>query len=159
MDEAAVWLTQPNTYTWHPVGTPMAVPTSKARGIRARLNLMGSVDLASGEVQYREIDGNTTSAEVVAVIDTLATQARPDCPTVVVLDQASIHTSAAVRQHRPRWIALGLFIAYLPSYSPELNPMEGRWRHLKYHDLSTRHFDDKAQLRQAVGAAHWGVAI
>ena len=64
LDEAAIWLTQPNTYTWRLVGCPMKVPTSKARGITARLNLMGCVDFATREVQYREIDGNTTGKEV-----------------------------------------------------------------------------------------------
>ena len=52
LDEAAIWLTQLNTATWRTVGSPMAVPTSKARGITARLNLMGVLDFATGEVQY-----------------------------------------------------------------------------------------------------------
>ena len=41
----------------------MEVPTSKARGITARLNLMGCVDYVGGEVQYREIEGNTTGQD------------------------------------------------------------------------------------------------
>lgn len=137
----------------------MGVPTSKARGITARLNLMGCVDFATGKVLYREMESNTRAADTVAFVETLAGQADPACPTLLLMDQASIHTSAEVGQHRERWKAQGLVIAYLPPYSPELNPMEGQWRKLKYHDLSHRHHASKADLRRAVEGAAWGIAI
>jgi len=159
LDESAVWLTQPNMYTWSPIGSPMEVPTSKARGITARLNLMGCVEYGSHTVQYREILGNTTGQDTVAFLDTLAEQADPACPTLVVLDQASIHTCRAVSQHRERWCVQGLIPVYLPIYSPELNLMEGEWRNLKYHALPRRHFENKAELRGAVENADWGIAI
>nr|WP_245808292.1 transposase [Deinococcus hopiensis] len=152
-------MTQPNTYTWRPIGCPMEVPTSKARGITARLNLMGCVDFASGKVLYREIEGNTKATDTVAFVDTLAQQADPACPTVLLMDQASIHISAEVGQHRQRWKAQGLVVAYLPPYSPEQGPMEGQWRKLKYHDLPHRHHASKADLRGAVERATWGIAI
>lgn len=159
LDEAAIWQTQPNTYSWRLIGQPLAVPTSKARGIKSRLNLMGCVDFADGEVQYREIEGNTTGADVVAFIETLAQSAEPDCPTAVILDRASVHTCQVVAEKRDEWRKKGLIVAYLPPYSPELNPMEIQWRKLKYHNLKTRHFDNKVDLRNAVGGANWGIAI
>ena len=159
LDEAAIWLTQPNTATWRTVGSPMAVPTSKARGITARLNLMGVLDFATGEVQYREILGNTTGAEVIAFVDTLASVSTRRCPTVVVMDRASVHTCNAVAQLRARWKKRGLMVMYLPPYSPELNPMEAKWRLLKYHKLAVRTQTNKQQLRLAVGAADWGCII
>jgi len=137
----------------------MAVPTSKARGIRARLNLMGCVDFAGGEVQYREIDHNTTATDTVAFIEILAQQADPACPTVLLLDRASIHTAGEVMQHRAQWRERGLLLVHLPPYSPELNLMEGKWRKLKYHDLPHRHQSSKQELRQAVLATHWGIAV
>ena len=159
LDEAAIWLTQPNTATWRTIGSPMAVPTSKARGISARLNLMGVVDFATSEVQYREILGNTTGAEVIAFVDALSREATRRCPTVVVMDRASVHTCKAVAKLRARWKKRGLMVVYLPPYSPELNPMEGKWRLLKYHKLAVRTQKNKQQLRLAVGAAHWGQVI
>ncbi|CAM4456513.1 transposase [Deinococcus marmoris] len=50
-------------------------------------------------------------------------------------------------------------VVYLPVYSPELNPMEGEWRNLKYHHLPERSFENKTQLRRAVLDADWGIAI
>ena len=159
LDEAALWLTQPNTATWRTIGAPMAVPTSKARGITARLNLMGVVDFATGEVQYREILGNTTGAEVIAFVDALASVSTRRCPTVVVMDRASVHTCHAVAERRARWKKRGLRVVYLPPYSPELNPMEGKWRLLKYHKLAVRTQTNTQQLRLAVESADWGRVI
>ena len=159
LDEAALWLTQPNTATWRTIGSPMAVPTSKARGITARLNLMGVVDFATGEVQHREILGNTTGAEVFAFVDALASVSTRRCLTVVVMDRASVHTCKAVAKRRARWKKRGLMVVYLPPYSPELNPMEGKWRLLKYHKLAVRTQTNRQQLRLAVGTADWGRVI
>lgn len=137
----------------------MEVPTSKARGITARLNLMGCVDFTAGEVQYREIEGNTTGQDTKNFMETLAKQADPACPTIVLVDRASIHTCKEVYGQRENWKKRGLVVVYLPPYSPELNLMEGEWRQLKYHDLRKRHFDTKEDLRHGVGGANWGIAI
>lgn len=154
-----MWLTQPNTYTWRPVGSPLEVPTSKARGITARLNLLGCVDFLSGEVQYREVQGNTTSEEVIQFFDVLAEQSDPECPTLVLLDQASIHTCKRVLLVRESWKERGLWVVYLPAYSPELNLMEGEWRQLKYHRLAERHQRNKDALRDAIRTSGWGKAV
>lgn len=138
---------------------PLRVPTSKQRGIRARLNLLGCVDFASGEVLYREVETNTLGTDIVAFLERLAQDASPECPTAVVCDRASVHTCARVAAERERWKARGLILTFLPAYSPELNPMEGCWRNLKYHQLLERAYEDKPQLRAAVERAGWGRAI
>lgn len=137
----------------------MKVPTSKARGITVRLNLMVCVDFATRKDQYREIDENATRKEVVAFLDTLARHAESACPTLVITDRASVHTCPHVAQKRREWKLLGLTLAFLPLYSSELNLMELEWRQLKYNDLPHRHQPDKNHLRQAVTASSWGTVI
>ena len=51
--------------------------------------------------------------------------------TVVVLDNAPIHHGRAMRQRRDAWQGRGLFVFYLPTYSPHLNIAEVLWRKLK----------------------------
>ncbi len=51
--------------------------------------------------------------------------------TVVVLDNARVHTSKAVKERRAFWEGRGLFLFYLPAYSPHLNIIEILWRELK----------------------------
>jgi transposase len=51
--------------------------------------------------------------------------------TFVVLDCARIHTSKIIRERLDFWQQRGLFIFFLPPYSPELNLAETLWRKLK----------------------------
>ncbi|NUY05873.1 transposase [Paraburkholderia youngii] len=53
-------------------------------------------------------------------------------PTVIVLDNASIHHGIS-EETRQRWLLEHKTVLfYLPAYSPELNMIEIVWRHLKY---------------------------
>jgi transposase len=73
-------------------------------------------------------------------------------PRVVVLDNAGIHTSRAVRAARPGLAKQGIYLYYLPAYSPELNRIEAVFKQVKHHDIPTRSFTSKADLRAAVEA-------
>lgn len=75
-----------------------------------------------------------------------------DVPRVVVLDNAGIHTSKAVRAARPELARLGVYLYYLPAYSPELNRIEPVFKQVKHHDIPVRSYASKADLRAAVEA-------
>ena len=71
-------------------------------------------------------------------------------PRVVVLDNAGIHTSKVVKAARPELAKLGIFLYYLPPYSPELNRIEPVFKQVKHHEMPTRSFTTRADLRKAV---------
>ena len=77
-------------------------------------------------------------------------------PTVVVLDNARVHTKA-VRERGKVWQERGLFVWlfvwFLPTYSPHLNIAEVLWRKLKYEWLRPEDYADKDTLRLAVWQA------
>jgi transposase len=52
--------------------------------------------------------------------------------TVIVLDNASVHTAKIIRDRRNVWQERGLTLFYLPKHSPHLNIIEILWRMLKY---------------------------
>jgi transposase len=52
--------------------------------------------------------------------------------TVIVVDQASIHTCDALQGKLEEWNERQIEIFQLPSYSPELNLIEILWRFIKY---------------------------
>lgn len=54
--------------------------------------------------------------------------------TVMVLDNAPVHAKA-VREHEAAWEERGLFVWFLPTYSPHLNIAEILWKKLKYEWL------------------------
>ncbi|MGE5754757.1 MAG: transposase, partial [Planctomycetaceae bacterium] len=44
----------------------------------------------------------------------------------------------------------GIELLYLPSYSPNLNPIERLWKFVKKEVLSCRYYEDFAQFREAI---------
>jgi transposase len=76
--------------------------------------------------------------------------------TVVVLDHASAHQAGRIQERRAVWEKRGLYLFYLPHYSPHLNIVEILWRKLKYEWLSARDYETKEGLfytvRQALAA-------
>lgn len=73
--------------------------------------------------------------------------------TVVVLDNAPIHTGKKMRERIQGWQSRGLFMFYLPAYSPHLNIAETVWRKLKYEWLSGSDYESKGHLQYAVKQA------
>ena len=57
--------------------------------------------------------------------------------TVVMVDNASIHTSRLFRDKLIDWaIEKKILVCYLPTYSPELNLIEILWQKVKYEWLN-----------------------
>ena len=71
-------------------------------------------------------------------------------PRVVVLDNAPIHTSKVVKAARPELAKSGVYLYYLPAYSPELNRIEAVFKQVKHHEMPTRSSTTRADLRKAV---------
>jgi putative transposase len=88
-----------------------------------------------------------TSDDLLAYLRALPAAA---VPRVVVLDNAGIHTSKVVKAARPALAKLGIYLYYLPAYSPELNRTEPVFKQVKHHDIPVRSYTSKADLRAAV---------
>ena len=73
--------------------------------------------------------------------------------TVIVLDNARIHSAKIIKERFRVWQERGLFIFYLPPYSPQLNIAEILWRKLKYEWLRAEDYAEKETLYYAVWQA------
>jgi hypothetical protein len=161
LDESGFAPTLPTGYTWARVGTRALVWDEPPQG--RRLNVLGALapfgatphlawvappgKIDSGVVLdflWREV------AELPAPPDRLPADYRRARPCVVVLDNASAHTSKAVKAAAPLFAAAGVTLFYLPPYSPELNRIEELWRQIKYQELPVRSYRTLADLRAAV---------
>lgn len=78
--------------------------------------------------------------------------AKPDytLPTWIVMDNYSIHRSKKVKEKAKEWAKDNIFLYYLPSYSPELNLIEGKWKDLKYNHIHKRSFSCRDELENQV---------
>lgn len=63
----------------------------------------------------------------------------------LILDQAGWHKS------KDLVVPKNITLIYLPPYSPELNPVERLWQHLKDNILKNRIYNTLASLENAVG--------
>jgi hypothetical protein len=69
---------------------------------------------------------------------------------VVVIDHASIHTSAEFAARLPYWKKQGLIIQYLPPYAPELHLIDILWRRSTYTWLPFSAYACLNALREAL---------
>lgn len=74
-------------------------------------------------------------------------------PTVVVLDNGAIHRSKETRAALPGLWARGVYLYFLPPYSPELNAIEAAFRAIKHDHLPERRYATLPALLDAVQAA------
>lgn len=124
-DESGFCLTPYIPYAWQMKNQTIEVETQKSE----RLNVVGFLNRANHLAAYT-FHGNIDSQVVIACIDDFTKDINKQ--TVLVIDNAKIHTSDAVKAKIPEWKAKGLELFYLPKYSPELNLIEILWRFIKY---------------------------
>ena len=98
------------------------------RGRWERLTVIGALAL-DGLVASRGVAAATGTAVFLAFAEEVlipALRERPDA--LVVMDNLGAHKAEAVREALDR---AGLAHRYLPSYSPDMNPIEQAWSKLK----------------------------
>lgn len=55
-----------------------------------------------------------------------------------------------MEQKQKEWEEKGVFLVFLPTYSPHLNLIETLWRKIKYEWLNAKDYESKAALNDAV---------
>jgi len=115
-------------YAWQEKGSQIEIPSAKSR----RLNTFGFINREC-EFESFVFESTVTTAVVVACIDEFIL--RLNKPTYLFIDNAPVHKSAEFLSNLERWREKGLFVEFLPAYSPELNIIEILWRKIKYEWL------------------------
>ena len=144
-DESGFTLVPYVRYAWQPIGEVIEVPSSHSK----RLNVLGFLK-RDGQFQSFVFEGSVDSSVVVACFDEFAKQIDPDKTTVVIVDNASTHTSAEFEEKLEQWEDNGLVVKPLSSYSPELNLIEILWRKIKYEWMPFSAYESYAQLKEAL---------
>lgn len=142
-DESGFTLEPCVPYAWQRVGEQIEVPSSKSK----RLNVLGFIDRDCHFESY-VFEGTVTSDVVIACFDKFAEKLTKK--TVVLIDNASMHTSNAFLENIEKWEAQNLFIQNIPAYSPELNKIEILWRKIKYEWLDFSAYTSFSTLKKAL---------
>jgi transposase len=142
-DETAFNLVPSVPYGWQPVGEQRSIRSAKDRVA----NLFGLLS-RQGKLKVYSTLQNINSDFIIECVDEVAESIRR--ATVLVFDNAPWHTAQNVLDKRAEWEEKGLFIFYLPTYSPNLNPIETLWRKMKYEWLKPEHYLSASALKEAV---------
>jgi transposase len=140
-DEANVSLTAFLGKTWALCGhTPRQKVTGKRAGVAALSAINGL-----GRLIFKLHEKRIASDEVIAFLGQMLRHHKRR-HLVVVMDQAPPHTSKKTTNfiaEQPR-----LHVYHLPKYSPDWNPDEKVWNHLKHQELKGHQAKTKLELRE-----------
>ncbi len=104
-------------------------PTQGYYGGHIRQNIVGAVNPEDGQLVSLIVQHNDTET-FQAFLETMAKEVPAGGKDIyLVLDNASWHKSKGLNWHHIKPI-------YLPPYSPDYNPIERLWQHLKGHYLA-----------------------
>ena len=112
-----------------------------------KLNCFGLINRQS-RCRWKTTEDNIDAQFVLEYMEDFSFQISKK--TFVVLDNARIHKAKIIQERIPFWEKRGLYIFFLPPYSPHLNIAETIWRKLKKEWLNPEDYLDKDKLFYAV---------
>jgi len=124
LDEASVRSDAHRGTTW---GKKGETPVVKNSGGRFGLKLISAIS-PRGDMRFQLIEGSMNSAKFIQFLKKLHKDAGQ--PVLVITDNAKYHHSKETQ----RFIETQkdkILLEFIPAYSPELNPDEQVWNHLK----------------------------
>ena len=124
-DESGFALDPSIPYAWQEPESVIELPAMRY----GRINVLGFMNRDNDLHSYM-FEQSIHTGVVIACFDAFCKTITQK--TVVVIDNASIHTSEEFADRIPYWKKQGLIIKYLPPYSPELNLIEILWERIKY---------------------------
>jgi transposase len=145
-DESRVCMEPCVPYGWQFKDEDVFMPSAKGKS----LNCFGVLS-RDNRLHFRTTTAKVTSDFVLDQLEQLAFSLSK--LTVIVLDNASIHTAKKIQARRKVWETRGLFLFYLPPYSPHLNLIEILWRKLKYEWLQPDDYASEQHLFYATSQA------
>jgi transposase len=144
-DESGFALDPTIPYAWQEPESVIELPARKY----GRINVLGFMN-RHNDLQSFMFEASIHTGGVIACFDAFCQTIKKK--TVVVVDNASIHTSEEFEDRIPYWKKRGLVIKYLSPYSPELNLIEILWRRIKYTWLPFSAYECLNALSEALEA-------
>lgn len=130
-------------YGWQFDDEDVAIEVCKGKSI----NCFGLLS-RTNQFIYKMTQQNINADFVIEMLDELSLSISKF--TFVVLDNARIHTARKVKELLKIWQERGLFIFYLPPYSPHLNIIERLWKEMKQGWLKPTDYQTADDLFYAV---------
>jgi len=149
LDECGFSPTLPSSYSWSLPGQRKLIRYEAPQG--RRVNALAAYR-PFGRSPRLEVFTAERTWDAHDLIGFLRALPWSRAPRVVVLDNASVHTSKVIRAARKGLADSGIYLYYLPPYSPKLNRIEPVFRQVKHQEIPRRSHTTRSGLRVAVEA-------
>lgn len=131
------------TYGWIKRGVRKEIPTNSGR---QRINISGAVDIVTKKVVYSE-DYTLNADSTITFLKKLE-ESYPESNRVhVFCDNARYYKNKMVKQYLEN---SKITLHFLPSYSPNLNPIERLWKLMYEHVLYNKYYEKYCDFKKAV---------
>ena len=153
-DSAEVSLMPTITRCWTKIGQQRMILTP---GVRAKKRWnWGAVDVVTGRTVHivHEHRNNIGFRRLLAAISrTLKLGEHPQRKILLFVDNDRAHDAKVVRKLLAKYKER-IQIEWLPTYSPELNPQEDIWQHMRRRVTHNHYFEELDALLEAVEEFH-----
>lgn len=112
-----------------------------------KINCFGMINRQS-QCHWQATEQNIDAQFILEYMEHFSFQIHKE--TFIVLDNARVHKYKIIQERIPYWQKRGLFLFFLPPYSPHLNIAETIWRKLKKEWLNPEDYLDKNTLFYAL---------
>jgi transposase len=142
-DESTFSMVPSLPYAWQEKGKPIEIFPQRDK----KVNLFGIFRPDNVAITYQSQE-NIDARFLIQSIDDFCQYV--DKPTVLVIDNAPTHRAKLFAEQLERWQEKGLYIFFLPKYSPHLNIAEIYWRKAKYEWLKPSDYFSFAKYKQKI---------
>ena len=144
LDETGLSLIPNVPYGWQNQGEYLTLPSRHS----SRLNVLGIMTRDNHLEAY--VSEQSINSDVVSYCIETWFPTKISKPTVIVIDQASIHTISLILEQLEEWQERNITLFQLPAYSPHLNLIEILWRFIKYEWLEVEAYSSWNHLVASV---------
>ncbi|MHA1369693.1 MAG: IS630 family transposase [Promethearchaeota archaeon] len=140
-DECSVQQAPTCLKMWAPKGK---TPVVKSPGGKKRQQIIGAMRPDTGEVRC-VFAKDLKAPNFIRFLKHLIREYKDAGKIYLVIDNARSHHAKIVHKFLDA-VSHKLEVLFLPSYSPELNPIEQFWKYIRYMVTHNRYYEDFAEL-------------
>jgi transposase len=145
-DEASIRSDYHSGTTWAPKGE---TPIIKTSGARFSINMISAI-CGTGEMRFMVTEKSGTASVFIKFLKRLIHGQKQ--PIFLIVDGHPVHKSKMVKKFVESTKG-NLMLFILPGYSPDLNPDESVWSHVKHHTVGKKIITGPDQFRKIVCSA------
>jgi len=142
-DQSHFGLTPNVPYAWQTKENPVLLPAAKGK----YQNVVGLMT-RKNKLYFEVLETTFNSDRIICFMNRFVEQTVKK--TIVILDNSPIHKSKKFIAKIEQWKEKDVLIYFLPPYSPELNPVERYWLHIKNNVLKNKIYKTLDELEQSI---------